>query len=111
MWIKGTETVSEGKTAKFEGKMVFDQTIRHLKWQKYQYDKFMDINIHNKKYKGSKNELINPRLEIHDVHGEDALKYRLEVKLETTSWQSNEITLKVESVSGLFYGPSLSIMR
>lgn len=100
MWINGKETVSEGETAHFNGRVQFHQSIRHIKWQKYQYNEYIDIDIHNQKYKGSKNDLGNPKLEVHNAGGQDELQYRLEVKTKSFTCHSNEIALKVLCVRG-----------
>ena len=102
MLITGTDTVHEGETAYFFGKVHFHKSLRHLKWQKYQNDGYIDIDVHKEKYKGSKNDLENPNLEVHQVNAEDEVKYRLEVKTKSFTVYSNTITLKVFSVSGEF---------
>lgn len=102
VWIEGTETVHEGETASFCGKVHFHKSMRHLKWQKYQNDGYIDINVHNEKYEGSKNDLENPKLKVHKVNAEDEVKYRLEIKTNSFTKYSNTITLKVTSISGEF---------
>lgn len=101
-WIECTDPVYEGETASFCGKVHFHKSIRHLKWQKYQNDGYIDINIHKEKYQGSKNDLENPTLKVHKVNAEDEVKYRLEIKTNSFTKYSNTITLKVTLVSGEF---------
>ena len=61
------------------GKVKFHPSIQLVKWQKYHNNKYIDINIHKPKYRGSTNDIANPVLEIHDFNTEDEVAYRLEV--------------------------------
>lgn len=80
--------------------MPYHHSLKHLKWQKFHRNEYIDINIHKHKYKGSRNVLPNPKLEIHNVDAEDEVEYRLEVATELYIIHSNAISLKVMCVSG-----------
>lgn len=105
MKITGQETIYEGGTAHFDGMVQFNPKIKHIKWQKYKKNTYIDIDIHNQKYKGSTNDLRNPKLHIHNVNQRDEVKYRLEVKIDFNTVHSNLISLRVDSqdFSGKIY--------
>ena len=93
--IEGMEIIAKGEAAHFSGKVQFHPNLKHLKWQKYRNDRYIDIEIRNQKYHGSTNELRNPKLEIHNVDSDDETKYRLEVKTDLSTIHSNAISLRV----------------
>lgn len=102
--ITGKETIYEGDTAHFSGMVQFHPKIKHIKWQKYQNDTYIDIDIRTRKYEGSTNDLRNPKLHIHNVNQHDEVKYTLEVKRDCFTVHSNLISLRVVShFSGKIY--------
>lgn len=95
-------TIKKGDTVRLKGILHFHHSIKYLKWQKYQNGKFVDINIHNLRYRGSTNALQNPELVINDVDTEDAVKYRIEVQTTESTEYSNEGYVKIIPGTGNF---------
>lgn len=62
--------------------------------------KLSGINIHKKKYKGSRNDYWNPILEIHDFDIEDEMGYKLKVDTGDFPTYSTEHKLKMLRSSG-----------
>lgn len=100
--IEGTETVNEDEKVQFKGNVDFHPQLKHVKWQKCHESQYIDINIHEHKYKGSTNDWENPRLEISHVDAVDGVEYRLEVETKVFTAHSNSITLKVKAGKFLF---------
>lgn len=81
--IKGRTEAEEGETVNLEGTIKVCPYIQYFKWQMWHDGKFIDVNIHKSKYKGTKNCLWNPRLILNDVGLEDGGAYRIKVKSTT----------------------------
>ena len=100
--IEGTTTISEKESAHLKGKFNFHSSVKYLKWQKFHDGRFIDIDIHYPKYKGSSNDLKNPNLVIKNVNAEDEVDYRLEVETRRFPVYSNVWRLKVLHILGNF---------
>lgn len=95
-------TINKGDTVHLKGVLHFHHSIKYLKWQKYHNGKFVDINIHNPRYRGSTNALQTPELVINDVDTEDAVKYRIKVQTSESKEYSNEEYVKISPGKGNF---------
>lgn len=87
--------VRKGGTVNIKGTVHFNHSIKYIKWQKYHDGQFVDVDIHNLRYKGSTNALQNPELVINDVDTDDAVGYRLRVQMTESKAYSNEKYIKI----------------
>ena len=99
----GPANINEGETFHLKGKVKFHPSIQLVKWQKYHNNRYIDINIHKPKYKGSTNDIANPILEIHDFDTEDEVTYRLEVITKQFKIQSYVHRLESFRISGAVF--------
>lgn len=81
----------------------FNHSIKYIKWQKYHNGQFVDVDIHNLRYKGSTNALQNPELVINDVDTDDAVGYRLKVQMTESTTHSNEKHIKIIPDTGIYF--------
>lgn len=93
--INGRTEAEEGETVILEGTVEFCPSIQYIKWQMWHYAKFIDVNIHKSKYKGTNMCLWNPTLVINGVGLEDGGDYRLKVKLTRKNKKSNVHRIKI----------------
>ena len=101
--FEGSANIKAGETARVNGKVKFHPSIQLVKWQKYHNNRYIDINIHKPKYKGSTNDIANPILEIHDFDTEDEVTYRLEVITKQFKIQSYVHRLESFRISGAVF--------
>lgn len=89
VFINGRKEAEEDETVILKGVIEFCPSVQYFKWQMRHDGKFIDVNIHKSKYKGTKMCLWNPTLVINGVGLEDGGDYRLKVKLTTKNKKSN----------------------
>lgn len=95
--------IRKGGTVNIKGTVHFNHSIKYIKWQKYHDGQFVDVDIHNLRYKGSTNALQNPELVINDVDTDDAVGYRLKVKMTESKAHSNEKYIKIIPDTGRYF--------
>lgn len=100
--INGRTEAEVKETVILEGSIKFCPSVRYIIWQRRQFTKFIDINIHKSKYKGTKNCLQNPRLVLNDVDLDDVGDYRIKVKSTTSVVYSNVHRMKILPQKGKF---------
>lgn len=98
--INGRTEAKEGETVILEGTIEFCPSIQYFKWQMQHDGKFIDVNIHKSKYKGTKNCLWNPTLVLNDLGLEDGGAYRIKVKSTTKDVNSNVHRIKILPQNG-----------
>lgn len=86
---EGLENVTTVATICLTGTVQFHHSVKCLKWQKCYNGQFVYINIHESKYRGTTENLQNPKLVINDINKEDEIDYRLEVQRTSSKEYSN----------------------
>lgn len=89
VFIIGTKKAEEDDNVILKGFIEFCPFVQYFKCQMRHDGKFIDVNIHKSKYKGTNMCLWNPTLVINGVGLEDGGDYRLKVKLTTKNKKSN----------------------
>lgn len=98
--INGRTEAKEGETVILAGTIECCPSIQYFKWQMRHDGKFIDVNIHKSKYKGTKNCLWNPTLVLNDLGLEDGGAYRIKVKSTTKDVNSNVHRIKILPQNG-----------
>lgn len=103
VYIDCQPDIRKGGTVNIKGTVHFNHSIKYIKWQKYHDGQFVDVDIHNLRYKGSTNALQNPELVINDVDTDDAVGYRLKVQMTESKAHSNEKYIKIIPDTGRYF--------